>query len=124
MNFDFIIGNQGAGSRFRGPDSGPIDPTRVLEYKSPELVVISRRQQPAIDVMQTQTELWSLLYQDSLAQVWGIKSKFDNPRHDSYLPPSSRQISDQPQTGYATWPALPQPLVKDTDHEIQVAAYE
>ena len=109
MNFDFVIGDQGPGSRHRGADSGPLNPTRVLEYGSPELVVISRLQQPAIDVMKTQTDRWSLLYQDKLAQVWGLKTRFDTPESVDYLSPSLRHISDDPQLGTVTWPALPRP---------------
>ncbi len=107
MHFDFVIGDQGPGSRNRGSESGPPNETWVLEFGQPELVLISRRQRPSVDVMNGQNERWSLLYQDQLAQVWGRKDIFDNSDSPRFIPKSQRAISDLAQSGTATWPAIP-----------------
>ncbi|MCA9080011.1 MAG: hypothetical protein KDA58_05600, partial [Planctomycetaceae bacterium] len=56
---------------------------------------------------QTHQNEWTLLYQDSLAQVWGRRDLFDNPECPRYLSPSRRQIGDEQQHGYVAWPATP-----------------
>ena len=48
-----------------------------------------------------------LLYQDSLAQVWGLKKRFDTPGEVDYIPPEQRQIGDAIQSGRVAYPALP-----------------
>lgn len=108
MNFDFVIFDEGPDIRFRGKHSGPVNPTRVLEFGSPELVLISRRQHPAVQIMSSQTENWCILYQDEIAQLWGIKSRFDDPTSSSFIASSQRVITDREQDGSVTWPALPQ----------------
>ena len=47
MHFDFLIGNVGPDQRYRDPKSGPFDPARVLDVGRPDLVLISRLQQPS-----------------------------------------------------------------------------
>ena len=59
--------------------SGPFDPTRVLRDGRPDLVLISRLQEPSVEVMTARKGEWVLLYQDSLAQLWGRASKYDDP---------------------------------------------
>ena len=71
MNFDFIIHGVGPKVRYRSEKSGPIDRTKVLDYGEPELVLISRKQVPALEVMDLQHDDWSLLYQDSLGPALG-----------------------------------------------------
>jgi hypothetical protein len=122
MNFDFVMGDQGPGTRHRSPNSGPLEPTRVLEFGSPELVVISRLQRPAVDVMRGQTDRWCLLYQDKLAQIWGRKSRFDNPDAVDYLPVSRRHVSEDEQKGTTTWPALPQPVAPKRTSDQQMVS--
>ena len=56
--------------------------------------------------MQTQND-WCLLYQDGLAEVWGKKSRFDDPASRDYLHPGQRVVSDQMPTGIVSWPATP-----------------
>jgi hypothetical protein len=107
MHFDFLMGTDDPAMRYRSPESGPLNVTRVLHYKQPELVVVSRRQKPSIEVMEQCTDQWTLLYQDERAQVWGLKARFDIEMSPDYLPPSRRRISDESQTGCVTWPALP-----------------
>ena len=73
----------------------------------PSLVLISRRQIHAVDVMARQTNRWTLLYQDELAQLWGQSSKYANPESRDFLPDVERQISNAAQIGFARWPAFP-----------------
>ena len=48
-----------------------------------------------------------LLYQDSLAQVWGRRERYDEPASADYFAEAERRISERPQEGSVTWPALP-----------------
>lgn len=105
-HFDFLLGEHG-GRRLRSPHSPPIDPARVLRRGEPDLVVASRRVPHCTDVMAQQQD-WVLLYQDGLAQIWGRRSKYDDPESPDYLDPARRRISDELPRGYAAWPAYPQ----------------
>ncbi len=106
-HFDFLMGPPNAKQRYRDPKSGPFDPERVLSEGNPDLVLISRLQKPSVEVMERQAGRWVLLYQDALAQLWGRADRFDEPQSPHFLPPGSRSISDEPQTGFVLWPALP-----------------
>jgi hypothetical protein len=107
-HFDFLMGEVGPDVRYRDPKSGPVDPVRVLEVGRPDLVLISRLQQPSVEVMQQQEGRWVLLYQDALAQLWGRASRYDDPESAYYLPPSAREVGEAVQRGYVRWPALPE----------------
>jgi hypothetical protein len=106
-HFDFLMGPPNPTQRYRDPKSGPFDPERVLREGNPDLVLVSRLQKPSVEVMERQNGRWALLYQDSLAQVWGRADRFDDPQGPDYLPPTSRSIGDDPQTGFVVWPAMP-----------------
>ena len=106
-HFDFILGDLPPSQRYRDPKSGPFNPTRVLEAGRPDLVLISRHQQPSTAVMNRQRDRWTLLYQDELAQVWGRTSRFGDPRSRDFIPLQRRALSDAPQRGHTPWPALP-----------------
>ncbi|MEX0938242.1 MAG: hypothetical protein WDZ59_10325 [Pirellulales bacterium] len=108
MNFDFILGRAG-GKRYRSPDSGPLDPTQVLHYGEPDLVLVDRRFPHSVAVMQWQDQQreWVLLYQDGLAQLYGRREKYDLPESPAYLPVAQRRISDRMPEGSVTWPAIP-----------------
>jgi hypothetical protein len=108
MNFDMVLGYSTCG-RWRGPNSPPFDGGhRVLEHNRPNLVLISRYQKHSVNVMEQHTDEWTLLYQDQLAQLWGRKSMYDDPCGVDYIPLAERHISDDPQQGLASWPALPE----------------
>jgi hypothetical protein len=107
MHFDFILGNLPPEERYRDPASGPFDPTRVLAYERPDLVLISRLQGPSVQVMEKQTAEWVLLYQDALAQLWGRASRYDDPYSAYYLPPAKREVGQSVQRGCVAWPAIP-----------------
>jgi len=107
-HFDFLFGSINPSQRYRDPNSGPLDPTRVLEDGRPDLVLISRLQRPSAEVMERQKGQWVLLYQDALAQLWGRASLYDAAESSDYLPRDKREVGDAPQKGHVSWPALPQ----------------
>ena len=106
-HFDFLLGEAGSDMRFRDPASGPFDPARVLRDGRPDLVLISRRQEPSVRVMEAQEGRWVLLYQDGLAQLWGRASKYDDPKSSYYIPHNRREVGETEQRGWVYWPALP-----------------
>ncbi len=108
MYFDFALGNHPSEPRHRGPDSPPVDGFRLLRDAPTDLVLIDRQQPNTVQVMDALRGPWVLLYQDQLAQLWGRSDRFDNPQSPDFLPPEWRQITEDPQVGYAQWPALPQ----------------
>lgn len=100
MNFDLILGDV-RGHRHRSPESGPIDPTRVLEFGKPDYVLIDRvNDAPAVPVMQAQPE-WRLLYQDGMAQLWSRTSV--DASADQPIP----VLTDEIPSGIAAWPGFP-----------------
>lgn len=108
MHFDFVMGYPGDQYRFRGEFSPPFDPTMALTHGEPEIVVIDRSQLHSTKTMQENADWWCLLYQDSIAQVWGVRTKYDDPTSPSFIAESDRRITDHPQTGWVAWPALPE----------------
>ncbi len=116
LYLDFLLGPPTPESRLRAPTSAPYDPMLALTYADPDLFLLDRGQRPAIRVITAASENWVLLYQDSLAQIWGRKSQFDDPRSPRYLPPQRRVIGDEQQAGTVQWPAFP------TNRQVQMAA--
>lgn len=57
--------------------------------------------------MEQNADRWVLLYQDSLAQLWGRRSKYDERHSPHYIAPSERIVGNQRQEGVVDWPALP-----------------
>ena len=104
-HFDFVLGTNAGTLRQRSTDRA--DVTQTLRTGTPDLVLISRLQLPAVKVMQLQTAEWVLLYQDSLAQLWGRKSKYDDPHSPDYIAADRRALKAKLQTGFTAWPALP-----------------
>ena len=105
-HFDFILGEQSPQERYRDP-STPFDATRVLHEKQPNLVLIDQGQPHAVQVMERESRDWALLYQDAVAQLWGRRARYDDPNSPDFLPPSERQIGQEPQVGHVGWPAFP-----------------
>ncbi|PQO41684.1 hypothetical protein [Blastopirellula marina] len=111
-HFDFILGDA-KGKRYRQLAS-PVDPTVALTERDPKLVLLDRGQ-PHSEAVMKQMKDWTLLYQDSLAQVWGRSDLFNDPQSPEYLAPKQRSISDaKPQAGYVAWPAIPTPQAEAT----------
>lgn len=124
MSFDFLLGEH-EGRRYRRADAGPLDPTAILSYKNPELVLIDRTYDHAVEVMRDEAEKadpeWSLLYQDGIAQLWGRAGIFDDPHSQRYLPREERLITDRVHTTAFPWPALPFEVSSTTFAERQEA---
>lgn len=118
LYFDFLFGTEGSSRRHRSPNSPPPDAHRALAFREPDLVLVSRRQRPAIETMRAAREDWTLLYQDQLAQLWGRREKYDDPASPDYVPPASRQVSDQRLTGAVAWPAV-QPIEPAPESDIR-----
>lgn len=114
MHFDFILGDL-PGMRQRSPQSPPCDGRRILEFRSPDLILLDRGQAPAQDALRQEEGKWVLLYQDGLAQLWGRAAKYDDPASPDYLAPELRRISDAPQSGTVPWPAIPSPPLRSTE---------
>lgn len=107
MYFDFALGDAPHEPRFRSPNSPPVDGARILEYQQPNLVLIGRSMGQSIRLMRRHSDDWVLLYQDSLAQLWGRREIYDDPDHADYLPPDRRRLGNEPQQRIVAWPALP-----------------
>jgi hypothetical protein len=58
--------------------------------------------------MREQSSDWVLLYRDELAELWGQGSRFGNPTHPQFVPEQDRLITERPQIGHVSWPALPE----------------
>ncbi|QEG33225.1 hypothetical protein [Bythopirellula goksoeyrii] len=110
MHFDFLLG-EADGKRWRGPDSGPIDGTRVLKHGDPDLVLIDRLYDNPRNIMQAESEKtnpqWVLLYRDRVAELWGSSDRFNDPTSHDYLPQELRVQDPGPRDGAVPWPALP-----------------
>ena len=104
MHFDFLFGEKIP--RHRSVKSPACDPGRVLSYRQPDLVILRRRFELSERHMGPFKSEWALLYQDGLAQVWGRKTVFDDPKRLRYLSPKKRVIVNSTPKGYAEWPAI------------------
>lgn len=114
LYFDFWMGTPDSRVRYRSPKSGPFDPAKALTFCDPDLVLLCRHQLPSVRVMQEQTSLWTLLYQDDLAQVWGRSDRYANPQHPDFVAVEQRQISDTIQEGNVNYPAFPSRTAQPT----------
>jgi len=110
MHFDFLLG-ENDGRRYRSPESGPIDGTRVLKYRSPDLVLLDRSYENPVEVMRAEAARenprWVLLYRDQAAEIWGRRDRYDDPSGPDYFPLAWRLQDLRPQDAAAQWPALP-----------------
>lgn len=113
MHFDFLYGEQDDIPRYRSPNSPPIDPSRVLEFGAPDLALVKRFDEATSQHMELQSSQWCLLYQDGLAQLWGLKSKYDDPESVDFMPTELRVRSEKMPQGIAQWPAVPNPTSRN-----------
>lgn len=122
MHFDFLYGHAKSVERFRSPDSPPCDPSRVLNYKQPELVLLRRRGELTEQHMEMNTDRWVLLYQDAISQVWGARHVYANSNSPWYLPPEDRIVSNRMASDCVTWPAVypTKPPVLDKRHAVEI----
>ncbi|MCA9009554.1 MAG: hypothetical protein KDB01_07400 [Planctomycetaceae bacterium] len=106
MNFDLLFGAD-MSRRYRGPNSGPVDSNRVLEFGNPTLVLMDCiADVPAVRHLDGHPN-WVPLYRDARAALWGRRSIFDDPASPEYLAPERRCISDRMPEGIAAWPGFP-----------------
>ena len=108
MYFDFILGDLPKSVRYREDESGPFDPKKALSYRNPDLVLFERSRKNAVATMESVSDDWCLLYQDSLAQLWGRRSVYDDSSSTQFVPVSRRVITDEKQDGTVAWPGFPQ----------------
>ena len=126
MHFDWLLGDKGP--RDRSPDSGPVDGSRVLESGHPDLVLLERRYPTTNAVMKAEAErpqpAWVLLYSDSVAELWGRRSRYDDPASRFYFPPAERELDVKLLEARFQWPALPDRSLweEKTLHETTAAA--
>lgn len=106
MHFDFVLGDL-PGKRFRGTDSPPMAPARILTFFDPELVLLDREQPHSEKVMVENRDRWVLLYQDAIAQLWGRADLYDNPTRPEYIDVEQRQIGTDFRLDSVPWPARP-----------------
>jgi hypothetical protein len=110
MHFDFLLGSV-EGQRWRSERSGPVDGTRVLAFGNPDLVLVDRHYQHAVNIMKSVSQAerpeWVLLYCDGTAELWGRHQRYNLAESPHYIPPSARVLNPQPKAGALMWPALP-----------------
>ena len=104
--FDFLLGDL-PGMRWRSPTSPPFDDRRILRLGNPDMVLLGRGEKHALKVMARATSEWVLLYEDGVAQIWGRRSVYDDPRSARYLAPGLRSVSRRRPDGWVRWPAFP-----------------
>ena len=79
------------------------DATKALDYKSPDLVLIECERRNSVRTMEACSAEWCLLYQDSLAQLWGRRSIYDDQQSERFLPEHRRHRSNDLQQGRVAW---------------------
>jgi len=114
--FDFGLGTIDPKQRYRSPQTPAFDPARALEFHAPDLVLLSREQGHSVREMQRHSDDWVLLYQDSMAQLWGRQSIYSVPASSQFLPASQRHVTDDAQTGSVSWSAVP--VLNPSNHPI------
>jgi hypothetical protein len=109
MHFDWLLGD--TGPRERAAESGPMDGSKVLEAGKPDLVLLESKYPTTTAVMQAEAKRespdWVLLYSDSVAELWGRRSRYDDPASEDYFPPALRQTGVRLLEARFQWPALP-----------------
>jgi hypothetical protein len=112
--FDFWLGTEDPSQRYRSDSSSPFDPDAALEFRQPDLILLSREQGPSVRSIVRHQDKWILLYQDSLAQVWGRRTMYGDPLSPLFVPEHNRSISETRQQGQVAWPAFPVELSGDS----------
>lgn len=105
--FDFALGNDPR-CRNRAKDSPPYDPLHILELGHPNLVLVGCDERYPARILPSQSAQWVLLYHDPVAEIWGRRSRYDDPQSPHYFPPEKRLVVREVAKGYVPWPAWPQ----------------
>jgi len=109
MYFDFAVGD--AKDRHR-KTTELLKPHRFLEHKTPNLLLVDRDQSHACKTIRRLQMDWILLYQDSLAELWGRRNVYDDPANASFIPSANRKWDAASQSGSVAWPGFPR-FVRD-----------
>lgn len=96
-HFDLMVGDV-EHSRNRA-SAVSFDATAILREGDPDLVLLDRQFPHAIQVMAEQTDDFTLLYEDSVSQLWGRRHRFADAR-------TVHGKDDYPDV---EWPAIPEP---------------
>jgi hypothetical protein len=120
--FDFMFGPHDPKNRFRSPTSPPYDPAWALGHGEPELVLVERNSF-GTEVLEANVNEWVLLYRDSVAQLWGRRTLFDDPTSKHFISPTQRRITDEPQLGHARWPAFPNSSGSDRAEKLRLVEF-
>lgn len=110
--FDFAFGINGALPRYRDPASPPYDPLKILNYappgeSPPNIVMVNVKQPHSVEVMESVTDEWVVVFENGACQLWARRAVFDSPQSDRYVPPLARVHREQPLPGHVNWPGLP-----------------
>lgn len=111
MYFDFAVGESADRNRVTGR---PFEAHRYLNHEAPNLLVVDRAQQHACRTIRQLAPEWCLLYQDSLAEIWGRRELYDDPARDTYISPADRNLKETPQSGSVAWPGFPRFVSDDS----------
>lgn len=111
-HFDLMVGNV-LDVRNRASNT-VFDPTAILREGDPDLVLLDRKQFPhSVEVLNKQPE-FTLLYEDTVAQLWGRRSRFKDVEtirgYDEYYPARYLPYTKIELIGSSVrklWPAIP-----------------
>ncbi len=104
--FDFAQGDDPA-CRNRAPNSPPFDPTRILRMGNPDLVLIGCDERQPGRILREHARDWTLLYRDGVAELWGRRSRYDDPKRPDYVASEQRLLNVPKPHGFVPWPAHP-----------------
>lgn len=114
MYFDFAVGQ--SPERHRVSDR-PFEAHRFLVHETPNLLVIDRAQLHACQTIQRLKHEWTMLYRDSLAEIWGRRDIYDDSTRDTYISPADRDLHGKLQSGSVAWPGFPRFVNDDSIRE-------
>ncbi|MFN9721481.1 MAG: hypothetical protein ACK58L_22510 [Planctomycetota bacterium] len=104
--FDFWFGVPNPKQRYRSPLSPAYQPEAALDLGRPDLVLISRDQQPSVRVMRQRSD-FALVYEDSIAELWVRRSVLSTIAGGGPLTGSEMPMRGGEQVGSVSFPALP-----------------
>jgi hypothetical protein len=111
MYFDFAVGESADRNRVTGRRFAA---HRYLNHEAPNLLVVDRAQQHACQTIRQRAREWCLLYQDSLAEIWGRRDLYDDPARETYISTADRNLKKTPQSGSVAWPGFPRFVTNDS----------
>ncbi len=104
---DFWLGAPNPKQRYRSPSSPGFRADAALDLESPDLVLISKHQQPSARVMRKRSD-YLMIYHDSVAEVWIRQTIASTPPNNSVLENCDSPVNGGTQHGFSSYPAIPQ----------------